>query len=303
MKNFKIILLSLVLTLFVNACNTKEQKVNNSDFPAIENRYFGEKLPSLTPELFAPDILSQDGILEEITYNQDMKSCYFVRTNGKHNERNFFVIKYKKNLWGQESKTDIRWPQFSADGNKMFIGKLYRERDGNEWSEPKSSGTFLKYMAHGSSVSANGTYYFTAYKDRNSIGAIYYSRLINGKYEEPIRLNDDINRGEYIAGSMISPDESYLIWNVQKREGGYGQSDLYISFKKNDGTWSKAMNMGPMINTDMVESSPKISPDGNYFFFIRGEYKLNEDGNRIYIGKQYWVDAKVIENLKPKGIE
>ncbi|MEM0933588.1 MAG: hypothetical protein AAGJ12_14055 [Bacteroidota bacterium] len=299
MKNFKLILLLLVLTIFVNACNTKNQKANDSDFPAMENRYFGQKPPSLIPELFAPDVLSQDGNLEEITYAPDMKSCYFVRTNGKHNERTFFVIKYENNRWGQESETDIKWPQFSADGNKMFIGKLYRERKGNEWSEPKSPGAFLKHMAHGRSVSAKGTYYFTAYKERGSIGAIYYARLVNGKYEEPIKLNDDINRGEYIAGSLISPDESYLIWNVQ-REGGYGQSDLYISFKKNDGTWSKTMNMGPIINTDMMESSPKISPDGKYFFFIRGEWKLNEDGNRTYIGKQYWVDVKVIENLKSK---
>ena len=189
MKNFKFILLLLVLTIFVNACNTKKQKVNDSDFPAMENRYFGQKPPNLIPKLFAPDVLSQDGNLEEITYAADMKSCYFVRTNGKHNERTFFVIKYKNNRWEQESTTDIRWPQFSADGNKMFIGKLYRERKGNEWSEPKSPGTFLKHMAHGRSVSANGTYYFTAYKERGSIGAIYYAQLVNGEYEEPIKLS------------------------------------------------------------------------------------------------------------------
>lgn len=302
MKNFKHILVLLVLTIFVNACNTKKQQVNDSDFPAMENRYFGQKPPSLIPELFASDVLSQDGNLEEITYASDMKSCYFVRTNGEHNERTFFVINYKNNRWGQESETDIRWPQFSADGHKMFIGKLYRERKGNEWSEPKSPGAFVKYMAHGRSVSAKGTYYFTAYKEQGPIGAIYYAPLVNGKYEEPIKLNDDINKGKYIAGSLISLDESYLIWSVQ-REDGYGQDDLYISFKKNDGTWSKTMNMGPLINTDMQESSPKISPDGKYFFFIRGEWKLNEDGNRTYIGKQYWVDVKVIENLKSKGIK
>ncbi|TVZ15430.1 PD40 domain-containing protein [Maribacter sp. MAR_2009_72] len=299
MKNYKLILLLLLLTLFINACNTKNQKANDSDFPALENRYFGQKPPGLIPKPFTPDILSPESSFEEGTYTSDMKSYYFVRNNGK---RTFFVIKYENNRWGQESETDIRWPQFSADGNKMFIGKLYKERKGNGWSEPKSPGAFLKHMAHGRSVSAKGTYYFTAYKEQDSIGAIYYSRLVNGKYEDPIRLNDDINRGKYIAGSRISPDESYLIWSVE-REGGYGQSDLYISFKKNDGTWSKSINMGPIINTDKQESSPQISPDGKYFFFIRGDWKLNEDGNRTYIGKQHWVDVKVIENLKSKDSE
>ncbi|WP_218134028.1 hypothetical protein [Tenacibaculum sp. MAR_2009_124] len=218
----------LTSLLFACACNTKNQKANNSDFQALENRYFGQKPPGLTPKPFDPDIISPEGIFEEGTYTSDMKSYYFVRNNGK---RTFFVIKYENNHWGQESETDIRWPQFSTDGNKMFIGKLYRERKSNDWSEPKSAGTFLKHMNHGRSVSAKGTYYFTAYKERGPIGAIYYSRLVNGKYEDPIRLNDDINRGKYIAGSLISPDESYLIWSVE-REDGYGQSDLYISLKK-----------------------------------------------------------------------
>lgn len=56
--------------------------------------------------------------------------------------------------------------------------------------------------------------YFTGYKERGVVGALYYSRLINGQYEEPIKLRDDMNQGEYIAGSMIAPDESYLIWSV-----------------------------------------------------------------------------------------
>ncbi len=299
MKYYKALLLLLVLTLFLNACNTKNQKSNNADFPVVKDRYFGQKPPSLIPELFAPDILSPEGSLEQVTFSHDMKSCYFTRTNGTYNKRTFFVINYENNRWGQEAETDIKWPQFSADGSKMFMGKLYRERKGNTWTEPKSPGAFLKHMAHGLSVSAKGTYYFTAYHEPGPIGAIYYTRLVNGNYEEPIKLNDDINRGAYIAGSLISPDESYLIWNVE-REGGYGQSDLYISFKKNDGTWSKTMNMGPTINTDMQESSPQISPDGNYFFFTRGEWKLNKDGKRTYIGKQYWVDVKIIQNLKSK---
>ena len=158
MKNTYFIL--IISSLFFNACKTTHQKINNPDFPVMEDRYFGEKPPGLIPELFAPDILSPEGNFEEVTFTPDMRLCYFTRTNGKYKERTFFVIKYENNRWGQESETDIKWPQFSADGNKMFIGKLYRERKGNEWSELKSPGAFLKHMAHGRSVSAEGTYYF-----------------------------------------------------------------------------------------------------------------------------------------------
>ena len=60
------------------------------------------------------------------------------------------------------------------------------------------------------------------------------------------------------------------------------------------------MNMGPIINTELQESSPRVTHDGKYLFFSRGEWKVNERGVRNWIGKSYWVDAQVIENLRPK---
>jgi hypothetical protein len=87
---------------------------------------------------------------------------------------------------------------------------------------------------------------------------------------------------------------------VQRAEG-FGQSDLYISFKKQDGTWSKVINMGAAINTEKQESSPQLSPDGKYFFFNRGDRYVNGSGKRVYEGKQHWVDIQVIKNLRLKS--
>lgn len=77
---------------------------------------------------------------------------------------------------------------------------------------------------------------------------------------------------------------------------------MYISFKQKDGKWSPAVNMGPSINTKMQESSPRVTHDGNYLFFTRGEWKLKPDGSRNYVGKRYWVDAQVITKLKQQSI-
>jgi len=291
----------LIGTLFLNACKSKDEKANNNDSLTIETVYFGEKPPALIPKPFDPKIVSPEGRFEGGTFSTDMKEFYFTRKNGRYKKRTFFVIQYENNRWGKESETDIKWPQFSADGNKMYLGKEYRERTDTGWSEPKSQGEFLKDMAHGMSVSSKGTYYFAVYKkeDKGINGSIYSSRFIDDKNENSIKMGAEINTGTYIAHPYIAPDESYLIWDVV-REDGYGQADIYISFKQKDGSWLPAINMGDKINTTDQESGASVTPDGKYLFFSRTKEKVREDGSKYQEVKPYWVDAKVIDNLRPK---
>ncbi|MTI41649.1 hypothetical protein E1140_19260 [Fulvivirga lutimaris] len=271
-----------------------------SNRPPLKDRYFGEEPPGLTPKPFAPDFVSPDGLFEEGSYTPDMKTYYFTRKNKTYDKRKFFVIRYENNKWGNESETEIRWPNFSEDGNTMYLGKEYRQRTETGWSELKSHGDFLKDQAHGMAVSPKGTFYFAVYKeeDEGINGSLYYSRFVDGKQEIPVKMSSEINTGIYIAHPYVSSDESYLIWDVERKEG-YGQSDIYISFRDTDGNWQPAKNMGHLINTSIQESSPRVTPDGKYFFFIRGEWKERTDGSTYYVGKQHWVDAKVIENLRP----
>lgn len=300
MKTNLLLVPILIGTLLLNACKIKGQGTNNFDSPTVETAYFGEKSPSLIPKLFEPKIVSPEGRFEGGTFSPDMKVFYFTRNNGKYKKRTFFVIRYENNQWGKESETDIKWPQFSANGKIMYLGKAYLERTDRGWSEPKSQGEFLKDMAHGMSVSSDGTYYFAVYKkeDKGINGSIYYSRYINGKNEKSIKMSPEINTGKYIAHPFISPDESYLMWDVV-RDDGYGKADIYISFKQKDGSWCPAINMGDKINTPDQESGASVSPDGKYLFFSRTKEKVREDGNKYQVVKQYWVDSQIIENLRP----
>lgn len=300
MKNIYFIL-SLVLVLFLNACKIKKQNLKNSDTTTIETAYFGEKPPGLIPKLFDPKIVSPEGRFDAGWFSPDKKEFYFTRRDEKNKKRTFFVIRYEQNRWGQETETNIKWPNFSADGKIMYVGKEYRERTDKGWSDPKSLGEVLRQTAHGLSISANGTYYFPLFENDfyTGHGKLSYSRLIDGQYEPPVKLSNEMNAGKWIAHPYIAPDESYLIWDVV-REDGYGQSDLYISFKQEDGSWLSPINMGPQINTDFQESAPQVTYDGKYLFFSRGDWKVNDDGSRNYVGKKYWVDAKIIENLRSK---
>ena len=149
----------------------------------------------------------------------------------------------------------------------------------------------------GYSVSAAGTYYFYVLDFKDGSGHLSYSRLIDGKYEIPVKMNAAINSGKYIAHPFIAPDESYLMWDAEK--DGESTPDIYISFREKDGTWGEAINMGDKINTPLYEQRPKVTPDGKYLFFWQGDVKVREDGGRYVVGEPYWVDAKIIEELRP----
>ena len=53
---------------------------------------------------------------------------------------------------------------------------------------------------------------------------------------------------------FIDPHERYII--LSSFHGEYGSSDLFISFKEEDGTWLPPVNMGPTINSVAKDEYP-----------------------------------------------
>ena len=63
-------------------------------------------------------------------------------------------------------------------------------------------------------------------------------------------------------------DRSYLIFSSSGRREGTGPTgDPYTSFRRTDGTWEAAPNLGPLVNTDRTECCPVVSPHGRYLNF------------------------------------
>jgi len=54
--------------------------------------------------------------------------------------------------------------------------------------------------------------------------------------------------------------------------------------------------MGNKINTTSAENYPSVSPDEIFLFYDRREKSVNNEPS-VDI---FWVNAKIIENLKPK---
>ena len=280
---YQIIIFPLALMLFIVGCNNKE------------NHYPGQKAPGLTPEAFAPGIVSTPHYEYGGTFTPDLKEFYFIRAGGNYDEATFVVLRKKDNKW-QESVVS-KWvgqPVISPDGKIMHLGKRFMERTESGWSEVKElKAPFNDIPIMRLSSSANGTYYFDSYFKEKPDFPIRFSRLINGEHETPRELGKTINSGiKNLNHPFIAPDESYLLWDAV-REDGYGSSDIYISFKKQDGSWGKAINLGNKINTSAWEASAFVSPDGKYLFFSRNIGSDNYENVDIF-----WVDAQIIDNLK-----
>lgn len=74
------------------------------------------------------------------------------------------------------------------------------------------------------------------------------------------------------------------------RDEGFGEADVYVSFRQDDGSWGPARNLGPVVNTDAPELSASVTPDGKYLFFHR---YLGDGDQQIF-----WVDAKILDTLR-----
>lgn len=96
---------------------------------------------------------------------------------------------------------------------------------------------------------------------------IYHSKWLGEYWSDIKNLGNNINTlGTWESQPCISPDGKTLYF-VSNRGGGYGGLDIWYSRKQKDGSWSRAVNAGPRINTPLDEKAPFVHPDGVSFYF------------------------------------
>jgi len=280
---------------WLSGLQKKEDKsVSQDNIKILEGPYLGQRPPGLIPEPFAPGIVSTEHYEYGGTFTPDLQEFYFIRAGGKYEKSIFSVFNYKDNQWAEAIVSPrVGQAVISPDGKTMHLGTRYKERtETGDWSEIKRLSSPIGDMPiMRLTASSQGTYFFDEFK-KDFTGSIRYSRLVGGKYEEPKLMSEKINSGKSFH-PFIAPDESYLIFDG-KREGGYGDSDIYISFRQQDGSWGTAINLGDKVNTSAWEAAASVTPDGKYLFFNR-----NMGTDKYENVDIFWVDAQIIETLRP----
>lgn len=308
-KSISMSLLLLSISSWVIA-----QEKATDDFPTLSGPYFGREAPRQEAGLFMDGVIcTEDGPEMNAAFSSDGREFYYC---GLHQDRwTIFVTRERNDRWVKPEPMPFtadytdRDLTISPDGQRIYFGSnrprtegrprlerldiVLTERLANgRWSEPRNVGPIIN-TDHGEnypSVAENGNlYFFSCREDGNGLCDIYMAKFGQSGYESPRNLGDAINSEKNDWDAYIAPDESYIIFSSQERADTIGGQDLYISYRRKDGTWTSAINMGRHVNSESGEICPSVSLDGKYFFFTsrrRGQADI------------YWVTADIIEELK-----
>jgi outer membrane protein OmpA-like peptidoglycan-associated protein/tetratricopeptide (TPR) repeat protein len=95
---------------------------------------------------------------------------------------------------------------------------------------------------------------------------IFYSQKVGVNWSRPYNIGNTINSKFWETQPCFSADGKTLYF-VSSRPGGLGESDIYYSTLKDDGSWGTPINIGKKINTPGKEESVYIHPDGKTLYF------------------------------------
>ncbi len=314
----RIFLLVTVCTL-LSSINVYSQE---RSFPVLSGPYLGQDPPGMKAELFDPPGLFNkneghgcSGFLNDgtvylftsmrrgtdwrlrptyVTYLKDGRwTKPEIAPFSEYMPYNFTVGPGGQILYFTTLKSPDKTTSRLLEQANIWVTSLQE----NGWTEPIMLGRSIntnKYYENYPATALNGTiYYMSSRVGGYGRSDVYRSRNQDGKYGPPENLGPVINTSGSDQDPWIAPDESYLIV-CQNKPGGLGKYDLYISFMKEDGSWTEMINMGPDVNSSEYEFRPYVTPDGKYLFFT---------SNRSEDGSIYWIDARIIESLKPDGIK
>jgi flagellar motor protein MotB len=104
------------------------------------------------------------------------------------------------------------------------------------------------------------------YKNDDGDGGVYISRLRDNRWSKPVKMKKCANPAGWEPNESLSADGTTLYF-ASDRPGGYGGLDIYRCRLQPDGQWSKAVNLGPSINTVNDETAPFMHSDGVTLFF------------------------------------
>jgi len=143
----------------------------------------------------------------------------------------------------------------------------YTELDGQKWSAPTKIGNDFSLMPStvAAKLSSRKKEIFIT-KNTNGNKELYSLTYKDNKWSDPVKVGPSINSKSSISNACVSPDGNTLYFSSNK-EGGYGGYDIYVCERLSDGSWSKAVNLGPNVNTTFDDVSPFIASDGVTLYF------------------------------------
>jgi len=150
------------------------------------------------------------------------------------------TLEKKKELWSNDNT--IKFTSFDSDINTPNHESLGR------WTLDGQTMIFTRLLGEQEDI------FFATFDTTAAIWKI-----------EDFPYNSPLNEGAH----AISPDGKYLIFTSCLRQDSYGSCDLYLSYKQ-QGKWTKPVNMGPVFNSTAWDGQPCFGLDGLSLYYSSG---------------------------------
>ena len=288
--------------------------------------FLGQDPPGLTPEVFGEGFFSSYAPVHgRITFNTGGTELYWT-ANAAPVQSRWQMVMRADSSWTEPEPSwlELEYMEnglsFSPDGSRAWFhsdratpdgGRAgdanlwYRDRVEGRWDDPVALGGSVNTPNGGErqpTLARDGTLYFTREPDRspsNPGGESWYGASdlfvappAEGGFGEAERLGPEINSPYHEVEAAVAPDGSYLVF-ISNRPGGYSERiNLYVSFRREDGSWTDAASLSDVFELDNIWF-PSITPDGRYLFFCDAHY--TPDG---IVGEYYWVDTRAVLALR-----
>lgn len=100
-------------------------------------------------------------------------------------------------------------------------------------------------------------------------GGNIYEADLNDPTKEETKMSSTINFGYLQRHACLSADGKTLLFTSESEKGD-GGSDIYMSTKKTDGSWSDPVLLPQSINTKYNEDAPFLATDNTLYFSSNG---------------------------------
>ena len=243
-----------------------------------------------------PELLSKGLVVERLDTNvnsdfseynpllsPDGKTLYFSRKN------------HPENVGGISDKEDIWYSELGADGKWSLAKNIGPQFNNNQ---PNFVNTVSATPDGKAVVLLLGNKYLDKGK---MLAGVSISSNVGGKWSDPkaLEIEDDYNYNEK-ANYFLANTRKSLLMSVE-REDTQGGRDLYVSFEKDDGRWTKPLNLGKTVNSVGEESAPFLASDDKTLYFSSNGFS-GYGGVDVFMSKRLdetWTNWSPVENLGP----
>ncbi|MDX1653406.1 MAG: OmpA family protein [Brumimicrobium sp.] len=188
----------------------------------------------------------------------------------------FGMMFHRKGLLFASARKDTTAPEeYEARGK--YNSDIYltdRKANGSfevpQWFEGNVNSPSIE---GGATLSPDGkAIYFTRVNPENHLETgIYVTRFFNGRWTEPFRLGQDINKDGYKSMTPSMADDGKTLYYSSDRPGGLGGMDLWVTTINEDGETTEPINLGELVNTKEDEITPFYhAPSKTLYFSSEG---------------------------------